>query len=57
MAASPKSRRRVRVVPSDKALSSESNARRIRELRMLRFPSPTGKAGRPPKRNDLYGLA
>jgi hypothetical protein len=48
---------RVRTVPADQALSSSENVARIRELRMLHFPSPTGKAGRPPKRHDLYGMA
>jgi len=55
--ARPKVQRRVKVVPAEEALSSGENVRRIRELRMIHFPSATGKAGRPRKRNDLYGMA
>lgn len=58
MAARTKTRRRrpVRYVSAEKALSSTYNAQQLKELRILRFPSPTGKAGRPPKQRDLFSF-
>ena len=57
MAAKTKSRgrrRKVRYVSAEKALSPAYNVQQLRELRILRFPSPTGKAGRPRKQTGLF---